>query len=162
MMGLKRKLNNMELLTDSNILKLERLTQELSEAELKDKNGSVLLVDDEAIITEDYSDTLHEKGYYTESVRNGEDALNRLRARHFTIMITDLRMSGMSGIELIDKAHIIRPDMKIIIATAYPKDYLKGKKLRRKGDFVVKAILTKCIDINKQLIQEIEGSKEEN
>lgn len=144
MLKFKKKLDEIETTVDGHILNLDKLTEELKEEAVKDMNGSVLLVDDEAIITEDYAVELNKTGLYTECVQTGEDALDRLRARPFSVMVTDLRLDGISGKELIAKAHIIRPEMRIIIATAFPQDYYReSEQKRRKDDFEVEAILSK-------------------
>ncbi len=148
-----------ETVLDQKVKTLTQLTNGLAEISEMMKNGSVLLVDDDRIICEDYAQALRRKGYYTEVTTRAEDALKRLRIRAFDVMVTDLRLPGIKGEELIEKAHIIRPEMKFIIVTAYPKDYYVDKKLNRKGDIEVRAVLMKPIDVEGQLVKRVEEAK---
>lgn len=64
----------------------------------------VLIADDEPVFRRVMAFTLERRGLVVEAVQNGADALLRLRRDSFDVVVTDLQMPGMSGIELL--AHI--------------------------------------------------------
>ena len=64
----------------------------------------ILIVDDEKGIRESVSLVLSEEGYETEIASTGKEALNYLSERDFDVLITDLKMPEMDGIELIKRS----------------------------------------------------------
>ena len=63
----------------------------------------VLVVDDEKVIREILSDFLTMEGYVVHTVEDGETALRELERRSYNLVITDLKMPGMGGLELLEK-----------------------------------------------------------
>lgn len=80
----------------------------------------ILVVDDESIIRNLLTDVLTDAGYEVKAVSTGEEALIEIRENSYSIVITDLRMPGLSGIEVIKKVKQINADICIILITAYP------------------------------------------
>jgi len=81
---------------------------------------SILIVDDEEIIRE----LLHERitydgKTYAEAVANGEEALAALKRRAFDLVLTDIRMPGMSGIDLLRRIKETWPETAVIIMSGY-------------------------------------------
>jgi DNA-binding NtrC family response regulator len=81
--------------------------------------GEVLIVDDDREMRELLKELLEEEGYETESVPSGEVALQRLGRKPYDLLITDLRMDGLSGLALLQKARGINPKQTIILITAF-------------------------------------------
>jgi two-component system response regulator AtoC len=81
--------------------------------------AKVLVVDDEAIMRESLRDWLTSAGYRVFTAENGPQALEVIQREGLRIVITDLVMPGMNGIELTKKAREISPDIEVIITTAY-------------------------------------------
>jgi len=81
--------------------------------------SKILIVDDEKAIRESVSLVLSEEGYETEIASTGKEALNYLNENDFEVMITDLKMPEMDGIELIKKSLKICPGTSVIIITAH-------------------------------------------
>ncbi|TFH02707.1 MAG: sigma-54-dependent Fis family transcriptional regulator [Calditrichales bacterium] len=81
--------------------------------------SKILVVDDEKAIRESVSLVLSEEGYETEIASNGTEALKILTERDFDILITDLKMPEMDGIELIKNSLKICPQTSVIIITAH-------------------------------------------
>jgi two-component system response regulator PilR (NtrC family) len=79
----------------------------------------VLIVDDEKAIRESVSLVLSEEGYETEIASDGSEALRLLGEKDFDVLITDLKMPGMDGIDLIKKSLKICPQTAVIIITAH-------------------------------------------
>jgi DNA-binding NtrC family response regulator len=81
--------------------------------------SKILIVDDEKAIRESVSLVLSEEGYETEIASNGNEALEFLNEQDYDVLITDLKMPGMDGIELIKKSMKICPQTSVIIITAH-------------------------------------------
>jgi len=79
----------------------------------------ILVVDDEKGIRESVSLVLSEEGYETEIASDGSEALNLLGEKDFDVLITDLKMPGIDGIDLIKKSLKICPQTSVIIITAH-------------------------------------------
>lgn len=79
----------------------------------------VLIVDDEAHIRKILSIMLSKKGYETQSASNGSEALEMVRKNSFDAVITDIRMSGMDGLELLTTLKAFDPEQVVIIITAF-------------------------------------------
>jgi two-component system response regulator AtoC len=79
----------------------------------------ILVVDDEEGIREFFVDALQASGHDVCSVSSGEAALRELRVRAFDLMITDLKMAGMGGLALLERAREAEPDLEVIVVTAH-------------------------------------------
>jgi DNA-binding NtrC family response regulator len=80
---------------------------------------SVLIVDDEKAIRESIQVVLEEEGYKTATSSDGEDALNKIKENNYDIVITDIKMPKMDGMELLKNATKVSPETFFIIMTAY-------------------------------------------
>jgi len=85
---------------------------------MNEKNA-ILIVDDEEAAREMLSVALQREGYASEAVESAEDALEQLKNNRFDLVITDVHMSGMSGIELLKKIKTLSPDTIVIVVTAF-------------------------------------------
>ena len=79
----------------------------------------ILVADDERTIREMVASILQEEGYETEMAANGKEAFELLSQKNFNLLITDLRMPQMDGLELIKNSLKICPQTSVIIITAY-------------------------------------------
>jgi DNA-binding NtrC family response regulator len=79
----------------------------------------ILVVDDEEIVRESLAGWLDKDGYAVEQAPDGPSALARLRDQPFSIVITDLKMPGMDGLALQAEAKKLRPDLAVVIMTAF-------------------------------------------
>jgi CheY-like chemotaxis protein len=75
---------------------------------------TVLVVDDEEVVRDLVSRMLRRAGYHVLCAVHGSDGLRRLRAEEVDVLITDMLMPEMNGIELIDAVRQERPDVKVI------------------------------------------------
>ncbi|MES1207437.1 MAG: response regulator, partial [Pseudomonadota bacterium] len=80
----------------------------------------VLLVDDEPTITRGYARILTAGGYTVEVAHNGTEAAARFRERAFDVIISDISMPGMSGLELLRAVREHDLDVPVIIMTGGP------------------------------------------
>lgn len=80
----------------------------------------ILIVEDETSLRESLRDWLADGGYSVEAVENGEDALMMVDEHDFGIILLDLRLPGMDGIQVLREVRKKRPELKVVIITAYP------------------------------------------
>ncbi len=79
----------------------------------------ILIVDDEEDLTLGYSRCLSKVGYEVKTARSGEGALDLLRQEIFDLVLLDIRLPQMDGMEVLSKALEIDPDLIIIMITAH-------------------------------------------
>jgi two-component system response regulator FlrC len=81
--------------------------------------GRILVVDDEEGVRSFLAESLEIDGHHVEEAANGQEALERLRSRSFDLVLTDLRMPGMDGLELLQKVLAEQPEVEFIVLTAH-------------------------------------------
>jgi DNA-binding NtrC family response regulator len=79
----------------------------------------VLVVDDEPGVRSFLSGALETEGHEVDTAASGEEALTRLRARAFDLLITDLKMPGIDGLRLLEAALGLQPELPVIVVTAH-------------------------------------------
>lgn len=85
----------------------------------KINNGSIIIVDDDPFVLKYVSLLLSEKGFIVTPHEKTGEALDSLKAHRTDVVLTDIKMPEISGIELIEKIHAIDPDTPVILMTAY-------------------------------------------
>ncbi len=80
---------------------------------------SILIVDDERIVCESLAEWFRQDGYHVDVARNAKEALRFVAKTSYDIALIDIRMPGMDGLELQTHLTDAKPDMTIIIMTAY-------------------------------------------
>jgi heterodisulfide reductase subunit A2 len=121
----------------------------------------ILVVDDEAIVRESIRDWLKDAGYEVSVAESGEEALKLIQKQNFGVMILDLRLPGMSGIEVLKKVKLTQPSIKSIIITAYPT-MLTQEEASKLGaiDYLVKPVFPdKLEDLIRETVGKAEGEK---
>ncbi|MGD9489820.1 MAG: sigma-54-dependent transcriptional regulator [Calditrichaceae bacterium] len=81
--------------------------------------AKILVVDDEKTIRESLSMVLEEEGYTAQAVSNGKEALDLVKETDFDIVITDLKMPELDGMELLKQCQRLCPQTSLIIITAH-------------------------------------------
>jgi DNA-binding response OmpR family regulator len=79
----------------------------------------VLVVDDEGANRYSVSKTLQRVGYVVDEASSGEEALNHVDKQEFDVILTDIRMQGIDGIELLRRIKDASPDAIVILMTGY-------------------------------------------
>ena len=79
----------------------------------------ILVVDDEKIVRDSMKEWLKEEGFSVTTADSGQNALELMDAQVFNMMLTDIKMPGMDGVELLAKAKQINDDLCVIMMTAY-------------------------------------------
>ena len=80
---------------------------------------NILIVDDEKHYPMIIGEILHEEGYSSFTASSGMEALDILHTQLIDLVLTDVKMPGMTGIDLLEKIKEIKPDMPVIIMTAF-------------------------------------------
>ncbi|AKT38764.1 sigma-54-dependent transcriptional regulator [Chondromyces crocatus] len=81
--------------------------------------GRILIVDDEANARAALSEILREDGYTTETAADGFKGLGKLEEFGPDVVLTDLKMPGLDGIRMMEKAHEVLPDTTFVVMTAF-------------------------------------------
>lgn len=79
----------------------------------------ILIVDDEIEYQRVFSYILSEKGYTVETCSNGIEALKKIESHDFDLIMTDLKMPGIDGIELIQRVKAKQKELEIMVMTAF-------------------------------------------
>ncbi len=79
----------------------------------------ILLVDDDSSVRRVLQFKLQKQGYRVETAADGEEALSALQTDSFDLLLSDIRMPKMDGIELLERAKEIKPELKVVLITAH-------------------------------------------
>jgi DNA-binding NtrC family response regulator len=104
-----------------------------------EKKISILIVDDEESVRESLNLWFKEDGYHVECAENAKQALSILESSVFDIILTDLKMPGMDGLELLQRIKTLNKDSVIIVMTAFATVDTAVKALKEGAfDYVTK------------------------
>ena len=131
--------------------------------------SDILLVDDEKSVSSTVGLFLKKEGYTVEEASNGPDAVDRLKIKFFDLVITDLKMKPMDGLEVLRQAKGINPMTEVVVMTAYGTvesgveamklgayDYIQ--KPFEKDEFLI--LVSKALE-RKQLLTEVQQLQDE-
>ena len=92
---------------------------------------SILLVDDEVHVRDGLSEILQQEGFYVETAGDGKEALSLSVNKKFDLMITDIKMPEIDGMQLLDEIQKVNPGIRVIMVTAFGnvQTYLKAMQL---------------------------------
>ncbi|NLG17661.1 MAG: sigma-54-dependent Fis family transcriptional regulator [Fibrobacter sp.] len=79
----------------------------------------ILVVDDNELFRDSIVETLRRQGYELESACNGSEGIDKVSCYPYDLVISDMKMPGMSGIELLEKVKQLDPEIPFLIITAY-------------------------------------------
>lgn len=101
----------------------------------------ILVADDESAIRESLKIVFDEEGFETDTAADGQEALEKITKSNYDIVITDIKMPRMDGIELLEKASKISPETFFIIMTAYASVQTAITALRHGAyDYLIKPV----------------------
>ncbi len=100
---------------------------------------SILILDDEPIVSKRLQPALEKKGYEVESFYDSSVALKRIHERNFDIVVSDLKMDGIDGMQFLTIVKELSPATEVIIITGFAT-METAKESMRKGifDFLAK------------------------
>lgn len=81
--------------------------------------ANILIVDDESSILQLFQLSLQKQNYQVDTVKSGQEAVQKIKNSFFDLVLTDLSMPGMDGIELLKKVKEISPESMVVLMTAY-------------------------------------------
>ena len=79
----------------------------------------ILLIEDDSGTAASLQKVLQDEGYDVDSVARGDTGLNRAREDDYNVVITDLRLPGLDGLELVAQLHAVKPKQAILLMTAH-------------------------------------------
>ena len=99
--------------------------------ETQEKNDRVLVVEDNYSLLEVVCQILQEQNYKVTGVESGETAIEELKIKDFDLVITDLNMGEINGIEVLRKTKELNPETMVIIMTSnnYMRNYGEALEL---------------------------------
>ncbi|MDO9547503.1 MAG: response regulator [Candidatus Marinimicrobia bacterium] len=83
------------------------------------QSPSILIVDDEKNIRLTLRRSIESMGFIAETAITGEEALEKVKSQHFNLILLDIKLPGIDGIEVLREIHRTRPDVAVIIITAH-------------------------------------------
>ncbi len=109
---------------------------------------NILVVDDDKLANDFFRETLTRAGYKVDTAFSGEEAIEKIDNMPYDIMVTDIRMKAMDGIELLEKAISVQSDLISIMVTAYGtvENAVKAMKLGA-HDFLLKPVTPEALEI---------------
>jgi DNA-binding response OmpR family regulator len=115
----------------------------------------VLIIEDETIMRESLRDWLKDGGYEVETAKEGEEALEKIGKKEFSVAVLDLRLPGKDGLEVLKEATEKDPKIKGIVITAYPSVETAVEAMKIGAiDYIVKPFAPDALE---KAIQEILG-----
>src|SRR5206468_1353153 len=92
--------------------------------------GRVLVVDDEKAMVLALKGLLGKEGYHVETAGSGEEALRRIETGSFHVVITDLSMNGVGGMQVLEHAKRVDPDLAVVMITAYGSEKIAVQAMK--------------------------------
>jgi len=83
------------------------------------KKFRILVVDDELIVRDSLKEWLEDEGFAVDMAASGPEALDQLKQQPYQLMLLDIKMTGMDGVEVLKKAKEIFPELCVLMMTAY-------------------------------------------
>jgi DNA-binding NtrC family response regulator len=121
------------------------------------RNVKILIIEDDDEMRSLLKDFVEEEGFEADSVEKGISAFKKLMTESFDLIITDIRMPGYSGLDILPELKRLQPEIPIVVITAFGSEEVYRKALSRGAN----AYLEKPIHFHKlkELIYDIISSK---
>ncbi len=122
-----------------------------------DAKSSILIVDDDMGMCETLSDIMEDRGYRTVVALDGYEAVERVREAAFDVILMDIKMPGMDGVQTFREIKNVDPETAVVMMTAYAIEDLIREALRE-GAY---GVLYKPLDMERvmSLIEDISGGR---
>jgi two-component system, response regulator, stage 0 sporulation protein F len=118
------------------------------------KPATILIVDDEEHIRLLFKEELEDEGYTVDLASNGLDALDKLKRSAYSVIVLDIKMPGMDGIQTLAEIKKINKDQPVILCSAY------GEFKQDFASWVSDGYIVKSADTRelKEMIRRISGA----
>jgi len=111
---------------------------------------TILVADDDSAVLTVVAAILTEPGYTVLTAQDGYEAIRILAERHVDLMLTDIKMPGLDGVQLGVQAKVMRPHLHVIYLTGYPSETQHAR-----GPVVIKPI--RAADLISVIRKELTG-----
>lgn len=125
---------------------------------MNNEKGRILIIEDDEEMRSLLEDYLEEESFETKSVGNGSEAFRILVREIFDVVITDIRMPGLTGLDIIPGVRKLQPDTSIIVITAFGSEEVHQKAIQRGADSYLEKPLR--FQELRRMIHELLSSKE--
>jgi len=118
----------------------------------------ILVIEDDEEMRSLLIDFIEGEGFEADSASNGSEALRKLVREHFDLIVTDVRMPGLTGLDILPGIKKLQPETSIIVITAFGSEEIHRKAVERGAT----AYLEKPIPLLhlRKLIHEMVSSRE--
>lgn len=103
----------------------------------------ILVVDDDDGITETMKDILQEYDCIVDTVNNGTSAIDRVNKKPYDLVLMDVKMPGINGIEAFKKMKVSHPKLNVMFTTAYVNDEMRAEIVKED-----RPVMCKPLDMN--------------
>lgn len=125
--------------------------------------AKILVVEDEPKMAFLLEAELNDAGHRATSVTDGREAVRRVEREHFDIVITDLRMEGMDGIEVLERVKGLDPQTEVVLITAYATAQTAVEAMKKGAyDYIIKPFDIEELKLLIKKIEEKQGLLYEN
>lgn len=101
--------------------------------------GAILVIDDDPSVLDVVATLLDENSYPVIACNKSEESISFLKKNSIALVVSDVRMPGLNGLELLDEIHAICPELPVILMTALPDVDLTIKAIKKGAfDFIAK------------------------
>ena len=91
----------------------------------------ILIIEDDEEMRSLLEDFFEEDGFEIDSVSNGSEAFRKIARESFNLIITDIRMPGLTGLDILPGIRKLQPEVSIIVITAFGSEEVHRKALDR-------------------------------
>jgi DNA-binding NtrC family response regulator len=91
----------------------------------------ILIIDDDEGMRSMLNDFFAEEGFETDSVNNGSEAFRKLTEKVFDLIITDIRMPGLTGLDILPGMRKLQPKTPIVVITAFGSADIRHRAFER-------------------------------
>lgn len=103
------------------------------------RHGTILIADDEPFVLDSVSLLLEKYGYRVVACSNATEAMEKFSEDNFDVVLTDIKMPAVSGIELLEKISSVSPDTPVILMTAFADITTAIDAIKKRAfDFIIK------------------------
>lgn len=119
------------------------------------RGASILIVDDNVALAENVAEILELDGYTAAVAATAEEALPLALADDLSVLVTDFRLPGMNGVELVNRVCRVRCGLRCIVISAYTDERTMSSALNAGAQFLAKPLSIAQLS---HLIRNVEGS----
>ena len=117
----------------------------------------ILIIEDDEEMRSLLEDVLDEEGFKTESASNGSEGLRKLSKESFDLILTDIRMPGLTGLDILPVIKRLQPEASVIVITAFGNEEIHRRSVEKgAAGYLEKPI---HMDKLKTLVHEMVSSK---